>query len=269
MTCSVNGHAVMALPVMPASTAPWRSPLVRASVLLGLGLLLCAYLVIGTRARAAETCNRPAPKTLIDWYNKAHAQAPLDYNARGSAIYHPISILRTEKPVVYWIGLAWLFPQSGALFAVNCAGTILDGMPTGAIGHLDLGPRLPQVGQSVTIVYVNKETGRCVHDGIRILALKANKIVTLWDHGYNQGINVAASHAQARQFIAENYNVDVTDHGLRLEISGVRKTFPFENGRQSSVASSTETIAIETYQWDAKALRYTPKAKYAPRPICR
>lgn len=265
----MNGYATQSDPAMAAWAARPGIPRIGVIAILGAMLLFCAGLFGSTRAQAAELCHRPTPRTLIDWYNQTHAQAPLNYDAKGSAIYHPISILRTEQPVIYWIGLAWLFPQSGALFAVNCAGQVLDGISTGAIGHLVLGPDLPQAGQSVAIVYVNKETSECVHDAMKIAALKDAKIISLWDHGYNQGINVAASHARPRQFITENYTVSFADRGLTLHISGVRKVYPFENGRQSAVASSTETIPSETYQWDAHTERFAPQDNYPPRPVCR
>ncbi|MGH8279623.1 MAG: hypothetical protein ACRETQ_08695 [Gammaproteobacteria bacterium] len=240
-----------------------------AIVLLGVATLFGVCALSEARA-AAEACHRPTPTTLIAWYNHAHAQQPLNYNAQGSAIYHPISILRTHEPAVYWIGLAWLFPQSGALFAVTCAGDILDGMPSGAIGKLEPGPKLPETGESAMLVYVNKETPDCVHDAIRITALNDRKIITLWEHGYNQGINIAPSGAHPREFIAENFRLEFADAGRTLYISGTRTTYPYlANGRQSGTPSSSKTLARETWHWNAGKLRFLPEKSYRPRPVCR
>lgn len=227
------------------------------------GLLLCICLSLNPPAQAAELCHRPTPEALIAWYNKTHAREPLNYNAKGSAIYHPISILRTENPVTYWIGLAWLFPQSGALFAVNCKGTILDGIPTGAIGHLIPGPKLPEVGQSVMIVYVEKETGSCVHDAVKIMALKNDKMIPLWTHGYNLGINLPAADGKPRRFTKETYKLELSDDQRTLSIGGLRATYPYlKSGNQAKIPSASETLPAETYHWDAKALRYLPAKPY-------
>lgn len=246
-----------------------RPPHISTVVLMITGLLLGSCLFSSARAQAAESCHRPPPETLIAWYNKTHAKAPLNYNMRGSAIYHPISILRTENPVTYWIGLAWLFPQSGALFAVNCAGTILDGISTGAIGHLVLGPKLPEVGQSVMIVYVDKETSSCVHDAVKITALKNNRIISLWTHGYNQGINVAATDGKPRQFVRETYDLKLSDDQQTLSISGLRASYSFlKDGNQAPNPSAAETLPVETYHWNAKTLSYLPAKPYPQSAPC-
>lgn len=243
----------------------------RPTCILSIGLvLLSCGLAINTPARAAELCHRPQPHTLIAWYNKTHPQKPLHYDPKNSAIYHPISILRTQTPTLYWIGLAWLAPVSGALFVIQCNGTPLAGIPTGAIGKLSMGPALPKLGQTVIFVYVGRETHECVHDDIQIAALKGNKIISLWTHGYNQGINVAAIKSKPRRFISENYTLDVKNHGQTLHISGVRATYPYlKNGNQASSPTATESLSAETWHWDAQTLRYTPQASYPSRPVCR
>lgn len=233
-------------------------------------LLLCAGGLYTTPVQAAELCHRPAPQTLIAWYNRAHPDKPLRYSPKNSAIYHPISILRTDRPTVYWMGLAWLSPESGALFAVNCDGRPMDGMPTGAIGKLSMGPVLAELGQSVMLVYVDRETGDCVHDTVQIAALKYNKITSLWEHGYNQGMNVPASGATPRRFISETYSVSFGDDGLTLRISGVRAAYAYlKDGSQASVPVSTEALPVETWHWDATGLRFIPDKRYRQASVCR
>ncbi|MDE2070406.1 MAG: hypothetical protein KGJ04_03960 [Gammaproteobacteria bacterium] len=232
--------------------------------------LSCAGGWFTVPAHAAEPCHRPRPQALIAWYNHTHPQKPLRYSRKESAIYHPISILRSHRPAVYWIGLAWLSPESGALFAVRCEGTPVDGLPTGAIGKLSLGPVLAELGESVTLVYVNRETGDCVHDAVQIVALKDNKIISLWEHGYNQGMNVPASTATPRRFISESYAVSFDENGRTLRITGVRATYVYlKDGSQASAPESTEALPTETYHWDAGGLRFIPDQPYRQSSVCR
>jgi len=221
-----------------------------------------------TRTHAAELCHRPSPQTLINWYNSSHPDNPLHYDVRNSAIYHPISILRTNQPTVYWIGLAWLSPVSGALFVINCAGQPLDGVAVGAIGNLSPGPALPELGQTVMLVYVNKETAECVHDSIQIAALKDNKIISLWEHDYNQGLNVVA-HGKSHRFIAENYSVSFVDRGLTLRLDGVRAVYAYlKDGSQAPAPFITQMFETETWHWSASALRFIPEKHYSSLPAC-
>lgn len=231
---------------------------------------LCAGGWYAAPAHAAQPCHRPAPQTLIAWYNRAHPGRPLRYSRNESAIYHPISILRTGRPAVYWMGLAWLSPESGALFAVSCDGTPADGMPTGAIGKLATGPVLAELGASVILVYVNKETGDCVHDVVQIAALKDNKIISLWEHDYNQGMNVPASGATPRSFISEIYSLNFGAGGRTLKITGVRAAYPYlKDGSQAQAPDATEALPTETYHWDAGALRFIPQKHYRKSSVCK
>ena len=234
-----------------------------------LGLwLLCACGLFTAPVLAAELCHRPSPQALIAWYNHTYPEKSLRYSPGNSAIYHPISILRTDKPAVYWIGLAWLAPESGALFAVSCDGTPVNGVPTGAIGKLSHGPVMQELGQSVMLVYVNKETGNCVHDAIQIAALKDNKIISLWEHGYNQGLNVATK-GKLKNFIAENYTLNVEDNGLTLRLRGARAVYAYlKDGSQASVPSATQSLETETWHWDASKLRFIPERPYRGLPVC-
>ena len=229
-------------------------------------LLLCLYLNVP--AHAAEICHRPAPHTLITWFNRTHPQAPLHYDPRNSAIYHPISILRTDQPPAYWIGLAWLAPESGALFAIKCDGSVMDASAVGAIGKLSAGPRLPQLGQTVVLVYLGKETRECVHDEVQIVGLRNNKIISLWQHGYRQGLNVTVN-GRPRSFLSENYTLDFAEHGLTLRLRGVRASYAYlRDGSQASVPSATETLEAETWRWDSGRLRFVPEKPYKPLPVC-
>lgn len=232
--------------------------------------LSCLGSLFTVPAHAAESCHRPSPQALIAWYQHAHPEKPLRYSRKESAIYHPISILRSDQPAVYWTGLAWLAPESGALFAVTCAGTVLDGIPTGAIGKLSPGPTLPALGQSVMFVYVDKETADCVHDAIQIAALKDNKIISLWEHGYNQGMNVPASGAAPRRFISETYAASFGGDGRTLKITGVRTAYPYlKDGSQAPVPDASATLPTETYHWDAGALRFIPEKHYRKSSVCK
>ena len=232
--------------------------------------LACTGGLCTAAVQAAQPCHRPAPQTLIAWYNAAHPQQHLNYSRENSAIYHPISILRTERPAVYWMGLAWLSPESGALFAVRCDGTPVDGVPTGAIGKLATGPVLAELGQSVMLVYVSKETGDCVQDAVQIVALKDNKIISLWEHGYNQGLNVPASGATPRGFISETYALSFTDNGRTLRISGRRAAYAYhQDGSQASVPAAARALPTETYHWDASARRFSPEEHYRQPSACR
>lgn len=239
----------------------------RRTSILGLALLVC---VAGTslNLHAAELCHRPSPQTLINWYNTSHPAKPLHYDPRNSAIYHPISIFRSDQPAVYWIGLAWLSPVSGALFAVNCAGQALDAAAVGAIGKMSAGPVLPQLGQTVMVIYVSKETTDCVHDAIQIAAFKDNRIISLWEHDYNQGLNVH-SHGKGRSFIAKNYNLNFADRGLTIRIGGTRAVYAYrKDGSQASVPSATHALETETWRWNANDLRFMPDKTYRRSPAC-
>lgn len=232
------------------------------------GLLLCG-LGISTSLHAAELCHRPRPQTLITWYNQTHPKNSLPYDPRNSAIYHPISILRTDRPFAYWIGLAWLAPISGALFAVKCDGSVMDASPVGAIGKLSPGPTLPQLGQTVILVYVSKETRECVHDSIQIAALRDNQITAVWGHGYNQGLNITAKD-KPENFVAENYTLTVADGGRTLHLSGLRSTYAYlKDGTQASVPSMTQPLETETWHWDAGQLRFIPEKPYPRLPVCK
>ncbi|MGB9430390.1 MAG: hypothetical protein WCC11_11055 [Gammaproteobacteria bacterium] len=226
-------------------------------------MLLLSCVCFSARAHAAELCHRPSPQTLIAGYNDAHPGKHLHYSPRNSAIYHPISILRTNQPFVNWVGLAWLSPVSGALFAVNCAGTPVDAVSVGAIGKLSAGPVLPELGETVIVIYVTKETGDCVHDSIRIAALQNGKIIPLWIHGYNQGVNVPASGVAPRHFISETYAVSFGDHDQTLRIDGTRASYPYlKNGSQSPLPSTTQSLESETYHWDPTKLSFMPDTHY-------
>lgn len=235
--------------------------------------ILCIGLLLGCASmnpsvHAAELCHRPSPQTLINWYDSSHPQNPLHYDPKNSAIYHPISILRTDQPSAYWIGIAWLTPVSGAVFAIKCDGSVMDASPVGAIGNLSAGPKLPELGQTVMLVYVSKETRECVHDTVEIAALKDNKIISLWQHGYNQGLNKTAK-GKSRSFIAENYTLDFADHGLTLHLNGARANYGYlQDGSQASVPSATEILETETWHWDAAKLRFTPERPYKSLPAC-
>ena len=236
---------------------------------IGLGaMLLLLCLCANMPAHAAEICHRPEPHTLIAWYNRTHPRAPLHYDPRNSAIYHPISILRTEQPAAYWIGLAWLAPESGALFAVKCDGSVMHASAVGAIGKLSAGPRLPELGQTVVLVYLGKETRECVHDDVQIVGLQHNKIASVWQHGYNQGLNITIK-GKPRRFVSENYTLDFAEHGLTLQLSGVRASYAYlRDGSQASVPSATEILKTETWHWDSGKLRFVPERPYKRLPVC-
>lgn len=230
--------------------------------------MLLAGAGISPSLRAAELCHRPPPQTLIAWYNHTHPQNLLHYDPKNSAIYHPISILRTQQPSAYWIGLAWLAPTSGALFAVRCDGSVIDASPVGAIGKLSPGPELPELGETATLVYVSQETRECVHDSIQISALKDNKILTVWQHAYNQGRNVTVQ-GKLKNFITENYTLTAADGGLTLRLSGERAIYAYsKDGFQASVPSATQSLETETWHWDANKLRFIPEKYYRTLPAC-
>lgn len=241
---------------------------VNPRVLFCAGVLLVSASVFSLNLHAAELCHLPPPHTLIAWYHHTHPQNPLHYDAKHSAIYHPISILRTDKPAVYWIGLAWLAPVSGALFAVRCDGSVIDASPVGAIGKLSSGPVLPELGETVMLVYVSHETRDCVHDSIQIATLKDNKILNVWQHGYNQGLNVTAQ-GKLKNFIAENYTLTTADGGLTLRLSGERASYAYlEDGSQAPVPFKTQSLATETWHWDAGKLHFIPERPYRVLPVC-
>ncbi|MDE2460663.1 MAG: hypothetical protein KGL98_05385 [Gammaproteobacteria bacterium] len=237
-------------------------------VLFCAGVLLLSGSGVSLNLHAAELCHRPPPQTLIAWYNHTHPQNPLHYDPKNSAIYHPISILRSQQPSAYWIGLAWLAPTSGALFAIECNGSVIDASPVGAIGKLSPGPVLPELGETVMPVYVSRESRDCVHDSIQIAALKDNKIMVVWQHGYNQGLNVTAQ-GKLKNFIAENYTLTAADGGLTLRLSGERATYAYlEDGSQASVPFKTQSLEAETWHWDAGKLRFVPEKAYRSSPAC-
>ncbi|MGH8377862.1 MAG: hypothetical protein ACRER7_02815, partial [Gammaproteobacteria bacterium] len=142
-----------------------------ATGIIGISLIfLSACIGYGTSAEASETCHTPTPQILINWYDSTHPEKPLHYSQQNSAIYHPISIFKSDSPRLHWIGLAWLSPVWGALFAVDCDGRPLSAVSKGAVGKISAGPVLPALGQTIMFEYVDQETTGCVHDSIGIVA---------------------------------------------------------------------------------------------------
>ncbi|MGH8307426.1 MAG: hypothetical protein ACRER0_04055 [Gammaproteobacteria bacterium] len=230
-------------------------------------LLFCIWFSVN--AQASETCHTPTPQTLINWYNTTHPEKPLYYSQQNSAIYHPISIFKTDSPRLHWIGLAWLSPVWGALFAANCDAEPLAALSVGAVGKIIPGPELPALGQTIMFIYVDKETRDCVHDSADIVAFKDGKIISLWRHGYKQGMNVA-NHATAfRGFVSRDYSVSFDTKGQTIQITGNLLAYPYlEDGSQAAAPSATKALPEETYHWDARTLRYLPEKSYAQSKAC-
>ena len=234
----------------------------------GLALFLCIA-GVSSNARAAEWCHTATPQTLIAWYRQTHAHQPLRYDPENSAIYHPIATLVTASPHVNWIGLAWLAPVWGAVFATGCDGKPLDVVSNGAVGKLSAGPELPGLGQTVMAEYVDRETADCVHDSVSILGFKHGRIVSVWTHESKQGMNLAGKRPAFHGFVARNYAVQFADHGQSISISGTLDAYPYlKDGTQSAQASATKALAAEFYYWDAKALRFLPRGHYPRSKPC-
>lgn len=215
-----------------------------------------------TGAHAAEPCHTATPQTLINWYNSTYPRRPLRYDPQNSAIYHPIALFHTTSPQLTWIGLAWLSPVSGALFATDCAGKPLSAVSEGAIGKLSAGPVLPELGQTVMVEYVDHETDACVHDSIAILALLNGKLIRLWKHDDKQGMNVAGSEQVFHGFLSRNYSMDFDADGRIIRVTGQLTAYPYlKDGSQSATPAASETLPAERYRWDAKKLRFMPQGK--------
>ena len=203
-------------------------------VLLGLGAGCLSHV------RAAELCRTATPKTLIAWYNRTHPHKPLRYDPKNSAIYHPIAMVRTAAPHLAWIGLAWLSPMWGAVFATDCSGKPLAAVSDGAVGKLAAGPTLPETGQTVRAEYADKETPACMHDSVAFLAFKHQRIVRLWRHALKQGMNVTHGKGGFNGFVTRNYRVQFEDSGRTLKLTGTLAAYPdLKNGSQSATPSAT------------------------------
>lgn len=234
----------------------------------GLALLLCATCLSGN-LKAAELCHTATPQTLIAWYRQTHPHQLLRYDPETSAIYHPIATLVTASPRVNWIGLAWLSPVWGAVFATGCDEKPLDVVSDGAVGKLSAGPELPELGQTVMAEYVDRETADCVHDSVSILGFKNGRIVSVWTHESKQGMNIAGKRPAFHGFVARNFAVQFTDRGQSIGISGTLNAYPYlKNGTQSAHASATKSLAAEAYYWNTKALRFLPRGHYPRAKPC-
>lgn len=231
---------------------------------LALGIVLCGIgMQCAHRAAAAELCHRPAPQTLINWYRNTHRRPPLHHDPKNSAIYHPVATLRTASPPLTWIGLAWLSPVSGALFAVGCDGNPVAAMSHGAIGKLGAGPTLPGFGQTVMLEYVDRETDRCVHDSIEIAAFRQGDIRTLWRHESKQGMNVTSGKSQFHGFVSRTYHVDIGRDGKTIHVTGELAAYRFlKNGAQSAMPDDTVTLPAEAYRWDEKKTSFVAQGRY-------
>jgi hypothetical protein len=238
--------------------------------LIGIGLAaLLLWACYGMRAPAAEICHTPTPQTLISWYGATYPQIPLRYSHQNSLIYHPIEVFQTGNPRVNWIGLAWLSPEWGALFAADCEGRPLAAVSVGAIGKIKAGPELPVLGQTVMFIYVDKETSDCVHDSAEIVALQDGKIISLWRHTYKQGMNAADPTDSHKSFITHNYAVTFGGDGQTIRVSGLAQEFAYRtDGTQSSIPSASKTLASETYRWNADSRRFVPAGKYSYYGVC-
>jgi hypothetical protein len=234
----------------------------------GLAMLLSAV-GYSNDLHAAELCHAPTPKTLINWYRSTHPHQPLHYDPKNSAIYHPVATLRTTSPQLTWIGLAWLSPVSGALFAADCDGKPLAAISEGAIGKLIAGPTLPGLGETVMVEYVDHETADCVHDSIGIMALHDGKIISLWKHDDKQGMNVVGSGKALHGFVSRNYAVNFDSAGQMIRVTGKLVAYLFlKDGSQSATPSATQILPAESYRWDAKKLRFMPEGKYRHFTAC-
>jgi len=230
-------------------------------------LLCCAC--YGTRVQAAENCHTPRPQVLIAWYDSTHPEGHLHYSAQDSLIYHPIEVFQTAQPRINWIGLAWLYPEWGALFAADCEGRPLAALSVGAVGKIMAGPVLPVLGQTVMFIYVDKETSDCVHDSADIVALKDSKIHSLWSHAYKQGMNIGDPKVSPHGFITHNYSVTFSDDGQTIRISGLVQEYAYrKDGSQSPIPRATTPLPAETYHWDVKTLRFIPEHNYPQAAAC-
>jgi len=230
-------------------------------------LMCCAG--YDTRVQAAENCHTPAPQTLIKWYNSTYPEKLLRYSVQNSLIYHPIEVFQTQQPHINWIGLAWLSPESGALFAADCDGKPLAAISVGAIGKIMAGPVVPVLGQTVMFIYVDKETRDCVHDSADIAALEDGKIISLWSHTYKQGMNTGDPKHPARSFITHNFAVTLGDDGQTIRVTGLIQEYTYrKDGSQSPIPSTTIPLPAETYHWDANKLRFIPEREYPLAVAC-
>ena len=232
-----------------------------------IALVFCACCSVG--ARAAEICHTPEPQTLIAWFQSAYPRTDLHYSPKNSLIYHPIEVFQTERPRLNWIGLAWLSPEWGALFAANCAGQPLAARSVGAVGKIMAGPVLPTLGQTVMFIYVDKETSACVHDSAEIAALKDGKIISLWRHGYKQGMNIGGSKTPSNEFITQNYAMDFRNNGQTIRVSGKALAYAYrKDGSQSPIPNTTKILPAEFYNWNPKTLRFLPQQRYRQPAPC-
>lgn len=219
--------------------------------------------------QAAENCHTPEPQVLIGWYHSHYPHQPLRYSAKNSLIYHPIEVFQTSQPHINWIGLAWLSPEWGALFAANCEGQPLAAVSVGAIGKIMAGPVVPVLGQTVMFIYVARETRECVHDSADIVALKDGKIISLWSHAYKQGMNIGTKDHPRTAFVTHNYTVRFGDTGRSIHVSGLVQKYPYyKDGTQSSTPSATRALPEEHYHWDAKRLQFVAEHDYPQTAPC-
>lgn len=234
-----------------------RNSVVAGLILIGLGTGCMAP------THAATLCRTATPKTLIAWYNRTHPQQALRYDPKNSAIYHPIAIFRTATPQLNWIGLGWLSPMWGAVFATDCEGRPLAAISDGAVGKLAAGPALPDTGQTVRAEYADKETTDCVHDSVAFLAFKHKRILRLWHHELKQGMNVKRGKRGFNGFVTRNYHVQLEDSGRTLKLTGTLAAYPqLKNGSQSATPSATKTLPTEIYRWNPGKLRFIPQGNY-------
>ncbi len=232
-------------------------------------MAVLGYACWGTRVQAAENCHTPTPQALIKWYDSAHPQAHLRYSPQNSLIYHPIEVFQTQQPHINWIGLAWLSPEWGALFAADCAGKPLAAISVGAVGKIMAGATLPVLGQSVMFIYVDKETKDCVHDSADFVVLHDSKIISLWSHTYKQGMNTGDPKISPSRFVTHNYSVTFSHDGQTIRVSGLVQDYAYrKDGSQSSFPGATTSVPVETYHWDAKKMHFIPEQNYPQIPVC-
>lgn len=189
--------------------------------------LLCFifYSTAGLCRPQNQICTNPDIKKLVDDYASKHKDSPTYEDIMAGASQ---STVRTDTPLITWVGVGWEGPLGGLLFAVDCEGKASDAKAIGTIEKVTEGPSLPGTGKTVFVSFIDGEGTGWLHKMISIYAVRDGHIEEIWRHALYESDYFPGGDGEESSF-----EVSHSD-GSTLQIEGEHRIYQLisdpENG---------------------------------------
>ena len=211
---------------------------------LGFMLVMASILTVGA-ARGAMSCMPPSMEALLASYAKQHLEEDYYPAATSSG---PV-MAEADGKTVQWYGIQWESPPGGLLYVLSCDGKVLALKRIGAVLSINAGPRLPGVGDTVVVDYIEGSGTGAQIQSSSVLSLQGTHLRELWTHDLNSyQFMLPGEHWKT------NYTIGFSNKGRLVEAIGIKEIYHPDTAYDAKPDDVKHVRDIAC--WNAKQSRY-------------